>query len=216
MFPPCSGKPLLFGRIMSIIALGVSLYVHYIAFSMVAANSRSTGTALQTCYNRHYKLVTNPVTTNSLTTQALHKSMAPPLQTRYNPVTTNAQTKGTSNCELATTQSLRIRSTSTALQTATTRSLHYEFVPKHCTTNSLQPGHYEFTTSPLQLQTRYNHVTMNLLQALCTTNSLQPSHYKFATNSLQLLYNFSTIPLQPHYNLATSLFMHGLVSLGGF
>jgi len=107
MFPPCSRKPLLFGHLMSIIALGVSLYVHYIAFSMVAANSRSTSTlhyriSLQARYNPvttktatnslqpgHYKLATNspqPGHYKLATTRSLQNS----LQTRYSPVTANS------------------------------------------------------------------------------------------------------------------------------
>src|SRR5882724_8298010 len=98
---------------MSIIALGVSLYVHYIAFSKVAANSRApqaphyklaTTRSLQT----HHKVTTNSslqfrftatlqwLTTDSslqfaqyrlFTTISLPSHLA---LARYNPVTTNS------------------------------------------------------------------------------------------------------------------------------
>jgi len=59
---------------MSIIALGVSLYVHYIAFSKVAANSRAPQAP-------HYKLAT---------TRSLQIPTSVSLRIRYDPVTTSS------------------------------------------------------------------------------------------------------------------------------
>src|SRR5882724_89163 len=138
---------------MSIIALGVSLYVHYIAFSKVAANSRApqaphyklaTTRSLQIRYNPVYKFATSVS-----------------LQIRYDPVTTNSiHKRHTTNSLQPGHYELAPR----ALRYNSLRALHYKTRYERFATNSLRPGHYELAPRALHLCTRRDPATTNSLR----------------------------------------------------